>query len=132
MRKRNKKEPKSITIHYADPETHTIKHLDIQDTNIRQHFIFLLQQISIRKAISLIHLAIFWFNCIAIAAGLFLYVTRFNFLFPYIVILGIVNALYLKKYNDWQMLTQIARDRFTEEVYIYWKKNIETKESNTT
>ena len=131
MFKNKNTNPKNI-IFYMDPNTHTLKQLKIQDEKTNQYFMSLTQQIYIRQTISKIHLTIFCFNCLAIAIGLYLYITRFNTLLPYISILGLVNTLYLKRYNDWQAFTQIARDKLAEEVYVYWQSQLEKQESDTT
>lgn len=124
---------KQTTVYIIQPITKQIIELEIKDQKMNDQLTFLLTQYKTRNIISKINLSIFWFNCILIGLGLYLYINDANIIFPIfpsIVIFGLFNAIYLKKYNDWQELSKISKMRFDQLIYTYTQQLLKNINQN--
>ena len=124
---------KQTTVYIIQPITKQIVELEIKDQKMNDQLTFLLTQYKARNIINKINLSIFWFNCILIGLGLYLYINDTNIIFPIfpsIVIFGLFNTIYLKKYNDWQELSKISKMRFDQLIYAYTQQLLKNINQN--
>ena len=133
MKKNKDKEPMAVVIHHLDVTTNKTQKINIEDKEICRKLETLLAEINIKDTISKTYLCCFWFICLLLCLGLYLYITKFEFIFSMIVFLGLFNIINLKRYNDWLELKEKSQDEFSDIVNDYLikrgKLNERTKET---
>ena len=117
----------SFTVHYVDMKTGEIKEINISDEDTREELVSLYSQFRARSIVSRIHIITFWVNCILMAWGLYLYMTKYEFLLTLIIIVGFCNIYYLKRHNDWEALREESSNNFLAVVNDYIQKHANTE-----
>jgi hypothetical protein len=117
----------SFTVHYVDMKTGEIKEINISDEDTREKLVSLYSQFRARSIVSLIHIVTFWVNCMLMAWGLYLHLTKYEFLLTLIIIVGFCNIYYLKRHNDWETLREESSNNFLAIVNDYIQKHANTE-----
>ena len=116
------REPMEIVIHNKNLATNTEEEIVIEDKEICYKLEDLLTNISIKTAISKIYLGIFWFTCVILLVGFYLYATRFEFILPIIILIGLLNTFNLSRYNNWIYLKEADQSEFSNIIDNYLKR----------
>ena len=116
------REPMEIVIHNKNLATNTEEEIVIEDKEICYKLEDLLTNISIKTAISKIYLGIFWFTCVILLVGFYLYATRFEFILPIIILIGLLNTFNLSRYNNWIYLKEADQSEFSNIIDNYIKR----------
>ena len=122
------REPMEIVIHNIDLTTNTETKIKVEDKNLCLKLEDLLKEINLKQMMSKTYLVVFWIMCAILALGLFLYITKFEFLLNFIIILGLFNTVNLKKSNDWLELKEKSQLEFNDLVDDYLSKREKVNE----
>ena len=108
------REPMEIVIYNIDLTTNTETEIKVEDKNLCFKLEDLLKEINLKQMMSKTYLVVFWIMCAILALGLFLYITKFEFLLNFIIVLGLFNTVNLKKSNDWLELKEKTQLEFND------------------
>lgn len=122
------REPMEIVIHNIDLTTNTETEIKVEDKNLCFKLEDLLKEINLKQMMSKTYLVVFWIMCAILALGLFLYITKFEFLLNFIIVLGLFNTVNLKKSNEWLELKEKSQLEFNDLVDDYLSKRRKVNE----